>query len=94
MQLFHTTDQPLKPASKQTIRSWLSTVLDSAGILAPGGSTRAAVATWTAAKAVPIPTIMAAAYWSCIKTMANYYIGGPRPLNTFLFGAWRYLITP
>ena len=77
MQLFRTTVQPLKPASKQTIRSWLSKVLDSAGILAPGGSTRAAAATWAAAKAVPISTIMAAADWSCIKTMANYYI---RPL--------------
>ena len=49
MQLFRTTVQPLKPASKQTIRSWLSKVLDSAGILAPGGSTRAAAATWAAA---------------------------------------------
>ena len=74
MQLFRTTVQPLKPASKQTIRSWLSKVLDSTGILAPGGSTRAAAATWAAAKAVLISTIMAAADWSCIKTMANYYI--------------------
>ena len=76
-QLLRTTVPPLRPASKQTVRSWLTKVLDLAGIQAPGGSTRAASATWAAARAVPISTIMAAADWSCIKTMSRYYI---RPL--------------
>ena len=34
-----------KPGTKQTIRSWLSKVLELAGIQAPGDSTRAAAAT-------------------------------------------------
>ena len=38
-QLVRTTVPPLRPASKQMVRSWLTKVLDLAGIQAPGGST-------------------------------------------------------
>ena len=48
-----------------------------AEIDAPEGSTRAASATWASARAVPISTIMAAADWSSVRTMARHYI---RPL--------------
>ena len=77
MQLLRTTVAPFRPAGRQTIRSWLSRVLELSNIQAPGGSTRAASATWAAAKAVPISTIMAAADWSSVKTMSRYYL---RPL--------------
>ena len=76
-QLLRTTVAPFKPASRQTIRSWLAKVLERADIQAPGDSTRAASATWTAAKAVTISKIMAAADWSSVQTMSRYYI---RPL--------------
>ena len=67
-QLLRTTVAPFKPAGRQTIRAWLARVLEHANIQAPGGSTRAASATWAAAKAVPISTIMAAADWSSVQT--------------------------
>ena len=54
VQLLRTTLTPFRPAMKQTVRSWLSKVLELAGIEAPGGSTRAASATWASARAVPI----------------------------------------
>ena len=76
-QLLRTTVETFKPAGRQTIRAWLAKVLEHANIQAPGGSTRAASATWAAAKAVPISTIMAAADWSSVQTMSRYYI---RPL--------------
>ena len=76
-QLLRTTVIPFRPAAKQTVRSWLSKVLELAEIDAPGGSTRAASATWVSARAVPISTIMAAADWSSVKTMARHY---KRPL--------------
>ena len=72
MQLLRTT-----VAGRQTIRSWLSRVLELTNIQVPGGSTSAASATWAAAEAVPISTIMAAADWSSVKTMSRYYL---RPL--------------
>ena len=77
MQLLRTTVSPFRPAMRQTVRSWLSKVLELAEIDAPGGSTRAAAATWASARAVPIATIMAAADWSSITTMTRHYI---RPL--------------
>ena len=76
-QLLRTTVIPFKPAAKQTVQSWLSMVLELAEIDAPGGSTRANSATWVSARAVPSSTIMAAADWSSVKTMARHYI---RPL--------------
>ena len=78
-QLLRTTVEPFKPAGRQTIRAWLAKVLEHANIQAPGGSTRAASATWAAAKAVPISTIMAAADWSSVQTMSRYYIIRPLP---------------
>ena len=59
------------------MQSWLSKVLELAEIDAPGGSTRAASATWASARAVLTSTTMAAADWSSVKTMARHYI---RPL--------------
>ena len=73
-QLLRITIPRYTPAKRTTIRRWLSQVLKQSHIDATGGSTRAAAATWAAAKAVSIATIMAAADWTEVRTMSRHYL--------------------
>ena len=58
----------------RTMATWLVSVLREAGAMDTAGSTRAAAATWSAARGVNSSTIMAAADWSNVRTMQNHYI--------------------
>ena len=72
--LWWTTVPPFRPVAKATIARWLVNVLKEAGSSDSAGSTRAAAATWSAAKGVKPSTIMAAADWTAARTMRNHYI--------------------
>ena len=72
--LFRTTVTPFRPAAKQTMATWLVSVLKEAATMDTAGSTRAAAATWSAARGVNSSTIMAAADWSNVRIMQNHYI--------------------
>ena len=72
--LWRTTVPPFRPVAKSTIARWLVLVLSEAGAEDRAGSTRAAAATWSAAKGVKASTIMAAADWASAKTMNRHYI--------------------
>ena len=72
--LWRTTVPPFRPVAKSTIARWLVLVLSEAGAEDSAGCTRAAAATWSAAKGVKPSTIMAAADWASAKTMNRHYI--------------------
>ena len=86
-QLLRITVIPFQPAAKLTVRSWLFKALELAEIDAPGSTSKSASATWPSA--VPIASIVAAADWSSVKTMARHYIRhyirGHPPLNICQF---------
>ena len=65
---------PFRPAAKTTIASWLVLILKEAGMSDYAGSTRAAAATLSACRGISSSTIMAAADWTSVKTMNEYYM--------------------
>ena len=56
-------------AARATVARWLLLVLQSAGASDTAGSTRAAAATWAAARGVTMDTIMQAADWTIVPAL-------------------------
>ena len=65
---------PFRVAARFTVARWLTLVLRDAGSSDTAGSTRAAAATWAAARGVTTDTIMQAADWSSARTMRAHYL--------------------
>ena len=74
--LFITLQKPYKPASRDTLRRWLITLLNDAGVNVKEfkcHSTRSASTSAAAASNVPIDIIIQAAGWRGERTFADYY---------------------
>jgi len=82
--LFLTTTKPHKPATRETLRRWVTDTLLDCGIdqrFRPH-STRHAVTSTALRKGADLPTILKAAGWSQASTFAAHY---HRPVRTDLF---------
>ena len=74
--LFLTCVSLIWAAACFTVVRWLTLVglLRDAGAGGTAGSTRAAAATWAAARGVTTVTILQAAYWTSARTMRAHYL--------------------
>lgn len=71
-------------ASKATLKRWVTTVLNDAGILAPPGSCRSAATSKALQEKIPIQEILTTAGWKSESTFRRFY-QRPfiKPLNLF-----------
>ena len=75
-QLLNTYSKRHRAASSDTIGHWLNTVMTKSGIDTQqfgARSTRAAAASAAFRKKVSVDTILSAAGWSNVQTLARYY---------------------
>ena len=74
MNLFLTTVIPQTVAARNTIRSWIISVLKAAGVQGSAGSTRAAAASFALAGNVSLASVLEAADWSRSTTLFRHYV--------------------
>ena len=72
--LFLTTTPPFRKAAKATVKRWIISVLQGAGVHASPGSTRAVAASFALAMNVFLHSIMESADWSRSKTVFRHYV--------------------
>lgn len=72
--LFLSTLPPYKQAAKATIKRWVVSILQGAGVEGTPGSTRAAAASYAVARNVSLQTVMEAADWSRTSTVFRHYL--------------------
>jgi hypothetical protein len=83
-ELFITITGGVKQASKTNIAGWIRTIFREAGIDAPPGSVRSAVASKGWLDNRPIDEILERGNWKCFQTFKNhYYRSVQRPENNF-----------
>lgn len=71
--LFITATGVVRPASRTVIGNWIKSLLQEAGINAPPGSIRSAVASLNWIEKFPIDQILATGNWRQEHTFQNYY---------------------
>jgi hypothetical protein len=72
--LFLTTTPPFGAAAKGTIKRWILSVLNQAGVDGTPGSTRAAAASYSLARNISLKTVMDAADWTRSATLFRHYM--------------------
>ncbi len=63
-----------RPAAKQTVKRWIRTQLERAGISASAGSLRSASSSAAYLAGVSVDTIMKSAGWKCEETWRRHYL--------------------
>ena len=72
--LFLTSTTPHHRAAKATVKRWILSILQGAGVQASPGSTRAAAASFALARNISLQSIMESADWSRSKTVFRHYV--------------------